>query len=291
MSGKDRRSGNSTTGRNGSIRSFFKPAPPPPQWLDTNHGAISSTIAPLQTSPAAAQLHAEAGIQDTITVQSTPLSTDSSFTEPSIPSSSLPGSQATAQSRVVPSSDGEESDDSLEDPFETLRRQRRKIEPASGVKKAPSIATTPPSLRTPSAAVEAPPVRNYRFSLENLVAQKERDTALEKEKLAAKALHEEATREITTDFRNGEQEIDEAMLIEAFGEVEARKLMAALKRKDAWRVDKSWHFFDLERGKRRDLFPRHAVEGGGWEAGLVSACGQSCFGWGRAGGVLMVPVV
>lgn len=191
----------------------------------------------------------------------------------------------------MPSSDGEESDDSLEDPFETLRRQRRKIEPASGVKKAPSIATTPPSLRTPSAAVEAPPVRNYRFSLENLVAQKERDTALEKEKLAAKALHEEATREITTDFRNGEQEIDEAMLIEAFGEVEARKLMAALKRKHAWRVDKSWHFFDLERGKRRDLFPRHAVEGGGWEAGLVSACGQSCFGWGRAGGVLMVPVV
>lgn len=174
----------------------------------------------------------------------------------------------------MPSSDGEESDDSLEDPFETLRRQRRKIEPASGVKKMPSRAATPPSLRTPSAAVGDPPVRSYKFSLENLIAQKDRDTALEKEKLAAKALHEEANREITTDFRNGEQEIDEAMMIEAFGEVEARKLMAALKRKDAWRVDKTWHFFDLERDKRRNPFPRHAVEGGGWEAGLVTARGR-----------------
>jgi hypothetical protein len=46
--------------------------------------------------------------------------------------------------------------------------------------------------------------------------------------------------------------------------------MGALDRKDAWRVDKSWHFFDLDKEKmkrEKNRFPASALRSG-WELSL-----------------------
>ena len=51
------------------------------------------------------------------------------------------------------------------------------------------------------------------------------------------------------------------------GEGQATKLLGALDRKDAWRIEKSWHFFDVDkacRSRDRAAFPLEHLKKG-WE--------------------------
>lgn len=121
----------------------------------------------------------------------------------------------------------------------------------------------------------APPT--YKFSLDSLVAQKAKANALDQEILRSKALFEEANKEHTdNNGRIGDQPVSESMLEDAFGEGTGKRLLAALNRKDAWRVDNSWHFYDMDRNhkkSRKNPFPKQVL-GSGWDSGLASASGQ-----------------
>lgn len=192
----------------------------------------------------------------------------------------MPGPEK--QVRVIPSSDGEDESDSdgLEDPYKMLRKLGRKSStsnPAPAVKKknphphSPTHATEMPAVPPIPEATKAPV---YKFSLDNLVAQKTKSKALDAGILRSAALFEEANKEFTDgNGRRSDKPISEGMLEEALGHGTAKRLLAALTRKDAWRVEKSWHFFDLNKDHkklRKNPFPKHAL-GSGWEAGLASA--------------------
>lgn len=208
-------------------------------------------------------------------------SPNSSFSDASIPSSSMPGSQT--NSRVIPSSDGEdesEDSDGLEDPqkmFGGLRRKNSTANPAPAVKRNPR-SKSPVLVASAIPKAMAPP--SYKFSLDNLVAEKAKSVALDQEILRSRALFEEANREYTENDASGSgKPVSEGMLEDAFGEGTARRLLAALNRKDAWRIDRSWHFYDMDKvhkKPRKNPFPKQALREG-WSARLACMFNRSQF--------------
>jgi hypothetical protein len=122
--------------------------------------------------------------------------------------------------------------------------------------------------KTPIPAKATPPVpkpRTYKFSLDRIVADKAKANTLGDEIVRARELFEEANREIP--IETGGLKPSTAMMNGAFGEGQAARLMGALDRKDAWRVDKTWHFFDLnkeEKKREKNPFPVRSLRSG-WE--------------------------
>lgn len=212
----------------------------------------------------------------------TQASPNSSFSDTSMPYSSVPGSQINPHlARVIPSSDGEEDSedsDGLEDPqkmFGGLRRKNSAIDPAPAIKKKNLRPKSPVRVAAAIPKAMAPP--SYNFSLDSLVAQKAKAVALDQDILRSRALFEEANKEYTDDnYRTGDNPVSKGMLEDAFGEGTAKRLLAALNRKDAWRIDKSWHFYDMDKDhkkSRKNPFPKQALEGG-WYARLVCVFDQ-----------------
>lgn len=200
---------------------------------------------------------------------------------PPIQSSSIPSSQTGPhQARVIPSSDGEDSEDSdgLEDPQKMFGRVRRKNSAADQAIKKKSRAKPLAHVAPAVPKAMAPP--SYKFSLDNLVAEKAKSVALEQDILRSRALFEEANKEYTDNsVSNSDKPVSESMLGDAFGEGTAKRLLAALNRKDAWRIDMSWHFYDMDKDHqrpRRNPFPKQAL-GDGWDAGLACMFNQSHF--------------
>lgn len=199
----------------------------------------------------------------------------------SLPKSSRGSQTSPHQARVIPSSDGEEDSedsDGLEDPQKMFGRARRKnfaADPAAKKKDRPK----PPAHVAPAVPkAMAPP--SYKFSLDNLVAEKAKSVALDQEILRSRALFEEANKEyMDNSVSNRDKPVSESMLEDAFGEGTAKRLLAALNRKDAWRIDMSWHFYDMHKDHqrpRKNPFPKQAL-GGGWDAGLACVFNQSHF--------------
>lgn len=214
-------------------------------------------------------------------------SPNNSFSDASIPSSSMPDLQ-----RVIPSSDGEdesEDSDGLEDPMKMFRRKGSTTNPAPAVKKKNVRSKSPVRVAATIPKAMAPP--SYRFSLDNLVAEKAKSVALDQEILRSRALFEEANKEDTeNDASTSDRPVSEGMLEDAFGEGTAKRLLAALNRKDAWRIDKSWHFYDMDKvheKPRKNPFPKQALREGRWDARLAcmfnrlefwtQPCANGCF--------------
>lgn len=206
-----------------------------------------------------------------------PGSPNSSFSD-----ASMPGSQTNP--RVIPSSDGEdesEDSDGLEDPqkmFGGPRKKNSATNPAPAVKEN-SRSKSP--VRAASAIPKAMAPPSYKFSLDNLVAEKAKSIALDQEILRSRALFEEANREYTEDTGNSadasSRPVSKGMLEDALGEGTARRLLAALNRKDAWRIDRSWHFYDMDKvheKPRKNPFPKQALRESGWNARLACMSNQ-----------------
>lgn len=208
---------------------------------------------------------------------------NNSFSDASIPSSSMLNSQTNPhQARVIPSSDGEEDSedsDGLEDPQKMFGRVRRKNSAADSAVKMKGRPKSPARI-APAAASKAMAPPSYKFSLDNLVAEKAKSVALDQEILRSRALFEEANKEYTdSNVSNSDKPVSESMLEDAFGEGTAKRLLAALNRKDAWRIDMSWHFYDMNKDHqkpRKNPFPKQAL-GGDWDAGLACVFNQSHF--------------
>lgn len=206
-------------------------------------------------------------------------SPNSSFSDASVPSSSMPGSQT--NSRVIPSSDGEdesEDSDGLEDPQKMFGGLRKNNSAAPAAKKNPR-SKSPARVASAIPKAMAPP--SYKFSLDNLVAEKAKSVALDQEILRSRALFEEANREYTeNNASDSGRPVSEGMLEDAFGEGTARRLLAALNRKDAWRIDRSWHFYDMDKvheKPRKNPFPKQALRESGWSARLACMFNRSEF--------------
>lgn len=245
------------SGKNASkITSFFKPAQRAVASHDTNqrppdHGGDTENLnLPMRPSGSFP----------------TQNSLNSSFSDASIPSSSMPDSQ-----RVIPSSDGEdesEDSDGLEDPMKMFRRKGSATNPAPAVKKKNVRSKSPVRVAAAIPKATAPP--SYRFSLDNLVAEKAKSVALDQEILRSRALFEEANKEYTeNNASTSDKPVSKGMLEDAFGEGTARRLLAALNRKDAWRIDKSWHFYDMDEKPRKNPFPGQGLREGRWDARLA----------------------
>lgn len=180
----------------------------------------------------------------------------------------MTASQATANKRVVQSSDGEDSDD-LEDLDTMLGRSIRK-QPAQPAQHKGRMEASLRS-KAPIPAKATPPIpkpRVFKFSLERIVADKAKANTLGHEIVRARELFEEANREVPVETEGAKPST--AMMNGAFGEGQAARLMGALDRKDAWRVNKTWHFFDLEREEKKrqkNPFPVWSLKSG-WEAML-----------------------
>lgn len=247
-------------GKNASkITSFFKPAQRATTSHDTSqrfpdHGGDTESLnLPMRPS-------------GSLPNQNSP---NSSFSDASIPSSSMPESQ-----RVIPSSDGEddsEDSDGLEDPMKMFRRKGSATNPAPAAKKKNVRSKSPVRVAATIPKTMAPP--SYRFSLDNLVAEKAKSVALDQEILRSRALFEEANKEYTeSNASTSDKPVSKGMLEDAFGEGTAKRLLAALNRKDAWRIDKSWHFYDMDKvheKSRKNPFPEQGLREGRWDARLA----------------------
>lgn len=186
----------------------------------------------------------------------------------------MPGSQTNSdQAKVIPSSDGEEDSedsDGLEDPqkmFSRLIRNNSSADSASALKKKSLRPESPVRVAVMIPKAMAPP--SYTFSLDNLVAEKAKSVALDQEILRSRALFEEANKEYTdNNASSSDKPVSEGILEKEFGNGMGKKLLEALNRKDAWRIDMSWHFYKDHESSQKNPFPKQALEGG-WDAGLA----------------------
>ncbi|KAF8477573.1 hypothetical protein BDZ91DRAFT_709496 [Kalaharituber pfeilii] len=160
--------------------------------------------------------------------------------------------------RVIPDSEGEEDSDELEDVDTLLRaaitKSTKPEKPAKKQRKEPCTKPKPvPSLPT------------YTFSLDALIAQKEKDDAREEAIQRTEALI--AGAEDISHMTNNYGPADKNLLDAAVGDEIGGKVLDMLNRREAWRVNYTWHFFeDVKQPRLRNPFPSAALKG--WSSGL-----------------------
>jgi hypothetical protein len=183
--------------------------------------------------------------------------------------------------RVVPSSDGEESDDSLDDPFPSLIQARSSsLNSGSGG----TTAAAPRKLSVPSRPLKrgldddlflmkpvkakTPAKSKYKFSLTDILEDKRNEVDMSAELERARRMVEESERAaLPSDgvqgFLEGQggQEMGAAM-----GEEGVEGLLRLIGNTGGRNMRTTWGFFEKTSGRARKQFPAHAVKGEVWEA-------------------------
>jgi len=180
----------------------------------------------------------------------------------------MPRNEPAKKQRVVPSSDGEESEDSdgLEDLGSMFRARKPPTQTPQRKKEPDGMLLRLKSVTIPKGPPETPKPRTYKFSLDRIVEEQAKKSSLGDNIIKARKMFEDAQKEIPDGegrTRPSEEEIGSKL-----GEGQATKLLGALDRKDAWRIEKSWHFFDVDKAYRsrgRAAFPLEHLKKG-WEA-------------------------
>ncbi|KAL7267723.1 hypothetical protein RUND412_009676 [Rhizina undulata] len=281
-----------STGSKNKLTNYFRPIPLTPVNTTTHDVIIVSGPAVVANTSTNKPITSDTKAMPTATalppVPKTPSTDDSAeaesttpFRTPTCPASlqlqrensaalelgpgSASGSQASGKgpARVIPSSDGEESDadsDDLEDLSALLRPTKQKTHVKKPAEPLPSSVK--------SNAFHMPKPLN--FSLERLVQQKTRASELSSKIERTKRLEEEVNSKPAEKI-NGVA--SQKSLEGVFGEIGSGRLMAALTRKDAWRVEKSWHLFDTFNERphpKKNTFPLQCLPQGGVLATLAN---------------------
>jgi hypothetical protein len=119
-----------------------------------------------------------------------------------------------------------------------------------------------PASPPPTKAKAPAPKKAYKFDLKALAKEKEKADEHQKNLKLAKEMMTRPERESTPLDKDA---VPSAALLESFmGEAAARRLMQALERKDAWKVEEVYNFFESEKQQKRpkNAFPTQALEGG-----------------------------
>lgn len=151
---------------------------------------------------------------------------------------------------VVPDSEGEEdSDDSFEDVVW--------VKPSS----LPAPVKEEKSKKKRDLPISTKPeTPKYNFSLDALVAQREKDDAREQafERIQAKIF--EASDDHVTDLPGAPT--SQGVIDAAVGGEHGEKLTAMLNRREAWRVEYTWYFFGQDgQPNRNNPFPTTQLNG------------------------------
>ncbi|RPB01795.1 hypothetical protein L873DRAFT_1675083 [Choiromyces venosus 120613-1] len=251
----------------GRITNFFKPA----SSQTTNTGSRNGS-----TRQVASQEGAATGRQGSTSFEEDPnvsspptrqLLRESSVLDTSAhPSPSMARNEPAKKQRVVPSSDGEESEDSdgLEDLGSMFRARRPPMQTPSKKKEPEGTSLRSRNTAAPKGPPEPPKPRTYTFSLDRIIEERAKKSSLGDDIIKARKMFEDAQKEVPDGegrTRPSEEEIGSKL-----GEGQASKLLGALDRKDAWRIEKSWHFFDIDknRSEGRIAFPSEHLKNG-WE--------------------------
>lgn len=184
------------------------------------------------------------------------------------PLSSFSSSQRVVRNgkEVVISSDGEDTDSiaSLEAP-ETLFMQFTKPDIANEADEAgKNDATSRTSLHSRSSKSRGPP-RTYRNTLERLVVEAVDDNETEAKIAKFKAsLQDEKARNSTGPNPGQKSQLNEGILTSAFGSEDdeggLQRLLDAVRRTEAFDLEKAWFFFDYGSNIAPPLnFPRDCV--------------------------------
>jgi hypothetical protein len=184
------------------------------------------------------------------------------------PLSSFSSSQRVVRNgkEVVISSDGEDTDSiaSLEAP-ETLFMQFTKPDIANEADEAgKNDATSRTSLHSRSSKSRGPP-RTYRNTLESLVVEAVDDNETEAKIAKFKAsLQDEKARNSTGPNPGQKSQLNEGILTSAFGNEDdeggLQRLLDAVRRTEAFDLEKAWFFFDYGSNIAPPLdFPRDCV--------------------------------
>ncbi|KAI5810831.1 hypothetical protein BZA77DRAFT_297507 [Pyronema omphalodes] len=197
--------------------------------------------------------------------------------------SSVPSAPAPAKSklRVVPASDGEESDDSLDDPFPSLT-QARSSSFNSGSGKTTTAA--PRKLSVPSRPLKrgldddlfltkpvkakTPANSKYKFSVTDILEDKRNEVDMSAELERARRMVEESERSTLPSDGvqkflegNGTQEIGASV-----GDEGVEGLLKLIGKNGGRNMRTTWGFFEKTSGRARRQFPVNAVKGEVWQA-------------------------
>lgn len=236
--------------------------PPPSSLIDLTPDASNGPGAQLHTS--LSQSVGDPVVEICVPAQSFE-STESAG--PPSSSTSFPASQRIVKEgkEVVISSDGEESDSSLEDPsvFLAPKSQTGKSEPSPKPKPILSRAPAP---------------KKYKNSIASIFQSAEAD---EKSRQKLREADEELARlRETHNSIAGPASLPESALASAFDDGEEEnvaRLKAAVQRLEALDQDRTWQFFDQNQAPSSELeFPRHLISPGsniaalrGWSTSSV----------------------
>lgn len=179
---------------------------------------------------------------------------------PSSLTESFPASQRIFKGgkEVVISSDGDETDSSLEDPAVLFapKNQPKKPEPAQTIKPPPSHNYAPKKYKNSIAALAASARKEGKFK-EDLQAAEE-DLQKFKSTLSPGENQPGATKHL-----------QEAMLVSAFGDgedengIESSRIIGAVRRTEALEYDRAWRFLDQNQTPTaKPEFPRDLISPG-----------------------------
>ncbi|PWW78450.1 hypothetical protein C7212DRAFT_351216 [Tuber magnatum] len=270
----------------GRITNFFKPVSPQTPNAGSRNGSIVQVASQEEgvtrrqdstsfeedptvclSNPSLTNSQLFADDREKISPPTKQLLRESSVSGPSAQPSSMPRNEPAKRQRVVPSSDGEDSEDSdgLEDLSSMFRARKPPVQAPNKKREPDGIPLRLKSVTIPKGPPETPEPRTYRFSLDRIVEERAKKSSLGDDIMKARKMFEDAQKEIPDGegrIRPSEEEIGSKL-----GEGQASKLLGALDRKDAWRIEKSWHFFDVDKARSprgRIAFPLEHLKKG-WE--------------------------
>ncbi|CAZ86635.1 unnamed protein product [Tuber melanosporum] len=249
----------------GRITNFFKPASS--QTLNAGSRNESTRQAASQEGVTRRQGSTSFEEDPTISSPTRQLLRESSVSDASTQPSSMPRDQPAKRQRVVPSSDGEESEDSdgLEDLGSMFRARKPPAQTPQKKKEPDGIVLRLRNVTIPKRPPEMPKPQTYKFSLDRIIEERAKRSSLGDDIIKARKMFEDAQKE--TPDGEGRTRPSEEEIGSKLGEGQASKLLGALDRKDAWRIEKSWHFFDVDKAripKSRVAFPLENLKKG-WE--------------------------
>lgn len=186
------------------------------------------------------------------------------------PDASASPRNSTAAKTVIPDSEGEETDDSLEDLSDLLKPKSaaKSVKPTKTEMKArKQIRTISPVV--PKLEADIP---TYTFSLDALISQKVKDTEREETIQRTEALI--ANADNADHVITSHPQADKSLLDAAVGNEAGGKVLDMLNRREAWRVEYTWYFFDRTKGSTPwNPFPTSSLRG--WALGMKGISTQT----------------
>lgn len=175
---------------------------------------------------------------------------------------------------VIPDSEGDETDGSMEDLDLLLQpkaAKATKFERKAGRKRKTTELPLSPKKPAPDTTL-----RTYTFSLDALLSQKAKDAEREQTLKRTEALLAGAGED--ADHVHLPRKLADKGIVDAVvGNDTGSKVLDMLNRREAWRVDYTWYFFDRSKGnarsRARSAFPTDSLQG--WSSELKGRICQS----------------